>query len=186
MRLVSVIPDRFTFLLFCVQRDIQQYFSNILRLFHLCLPPLGSGDKLFYPVRLSAHHKCFHSCERNSSYNFNRIVLKLCGCFVQGLLMCMRLSYNIMFRYFRRSLNLVVFDELIPKYIDTGYLVHTTPPLIVKLCRRFVTLVCLFCCCTSQVNSYAHGGLVSSPNHTFSWASLNKRLTSTSCIYFRL
>ena len=33
---------------------------------------------------------------------------------------------------------------------------------------------CLFCCFTSQVNSYGHGGTVSSPNHTFSWASLNK------------
>ena len=38
----------------------------------------------------------------------------------------------------------------------------------------------------SQVNSYGHGGTVSSPNHTFSWASLNKQLTSTSCTYFRL
>ena len=27
--------------------------------------------------------------------------------------------------------------------------------------------VCLFCCFTSQVNSYGHGGTVSSPNHTF-------------------
>ena len=38
-------------------------------------------------------------------------------------------------------------------------------------------LVC-FCCFTSQVNSYGHCGTVSSPNHTFSWAGLNKRLTS--------
>ena len=45
-------------------------------------------------------------------------------------------------------------------------------------------LVCLFCCFTPQVNSYGHGGTVSSPNHTFSWASLNKQLTSTSCTYF--
>ena len=29
------------------------------------------------------------------------------------------------------------------------------------------------------VNSYGHVGVVSSPNHTFSWASLTKRLTST-------
>ena len=35
--------------------------------------------------------------------------------------------------------------------------------------------VCLFCCLTSQVNSYGHCGTVSSPNHTFSWASLNKQ-----------
>ena len=47
--------------------------------------------------------------------------------------------------------------------------------------------VCLFVCCfTSQVNSYGHCGTVSSPNHTFSWAGLNKRLTSNSCTYFRL
>ena len=45
---------------------------------------------------------------------------------------------------------------------------------------------CLFCCFTSQVNSYGHCGLVSSPNHTFSWAGLNKRLTSNSCTYFLL
>ena len=45
---------------------------------------------------------------------------------------------------------------------------------------------CWFCCFTSQVNSYGHCGTVSSPNHTFSWAGLNKRLTSNSCTYFRL
>ena len=39
-------------------------------------------------------------------------------------------------------------------------------------------LVGWFCCFTSQVNSYGHCGTVSSPNHTFSWAGLNKRLTS--------
>ena len=44
----------------------------------------------------------------------------------------------------------------------------------------------LFSCFTSQVNSYGHCGTVSSPNHTFSWASLNKQFTSTSCTYFRL
>ena len=27
--------------------------------------------------------------------------------------------------------------------------------------------VCSFCCLTSQVNSYGHGGTVSSPSHTF-------------------
>ena len=37
---------------------------------------------------------------------------------------------------------------------------------------------CWFCCFTSQVNSYGHCGTVSSPNHTFSWAGSNKRLTS--------
>ena len=41
------------------------------------------------------------------------------------------------------------------------------------------TCFCLFCCFTSQVNSNVHGGTVSSPNHTFSWSSLNKQLTSS-------
>ena len=48
-----------------------------------------------------------------------------------------------------------------------------------------VLFVCFYCF-TSQVNSYGHCGTVSSPNHTFSWAGLNKRLTSNSCTYFRL
>ena len=55
--------------------------------------------------------------------------------------------------------------------------------------QQFLTysnVFCLFYCFTSQVNSYGHCGTVSSPNHTFSWASLNKQLTSTSCTYFRL
>ena len=36
------------------------------------------------------------------------------------------------------------------------------------------------------VNCYGHGGTVSSPNHTFYWASLNKRLNSNLCTYFHL
>ena len=42
-----------------------------------------------------------------------------------------------------------------------------------------------FCCFTSHVNSYGHCRTVSSPDHTFSWAGLNKRLTSNLCTYFR-
>ena len=57
---------------------------------------------------------------------------------------------------------------------------NLTTLLIVWLC------LCLFCCFTFQVNSYGHGGTVSSPNHTFSRASLNKQLTSTACTYFHL
>ena len=55
-----------------------------------------------------------------------------------------------------------------------------------SMCNRISCLVGLFCCFTSQVNSYGHCGTVSSPNHTFSWAGLNKRLTSNWCTYFRL
>ena len=53
-------------------------------------------------------------------------------------------------------------------------------------CSRHYCFGCLFCCFTSQVNSYGHGGTVSSTNHTFSSASLNKQLTSTSCTHFHL
>ena len=35
-----------------------------------------------------------------------------------------------------------------------------------------------------SVNSYGHVEMVSSSNHTFSWTSLTKWLTSTSCTYF--
>ena len=55
-----------------------------------------------------------------------------------------------------------------------------------KCIAQDTTFVCLFCCFTSQVNIYGHGGTVSSPNHTFSWASLKKQLKSTLCTYFCL
>ena len=37
-----------------------------------------------------------------------------------------------------------------------------------------IAFVCLCCCFTSQVNSYGHGGTVSSTNHTFSLASFKQ------------
>ena len=63
---------------------------------------------------------------------------------------------------------------LISSYTWNSKMPHTSPH---KACT--ITIIfCLFCCFTSQVNSYGHGGTVSSPNHNLSWASLNKRLTS--------
>ena len=56
---------------------------------------------------------------------------------------------------------------------------------IILLCLCHGLFVC-FCCFTSHVNSYGHCGMVSSLNHTFSWAGLSKRLTSNLCTYFRL
>ena len=37
-----------------------------------------------------------------------------------------------------------------------------------------IVLFCLFCCFTSQVNSYGHGGTVSSPNHIFFLSKLEQ------------
>ena len=50
-------------------------------------------------------------CERNSSYNFIPILLKLYMCFCQGLKKCMTFGYNpqINFCHFFHSLNLVIF-----------------------------------------------------------------------------
>ena len=55
----------------------------------------------------------------------------------------------------------------------------TLNPLILENPRQVLwQTVCLFVLLLFvPVNSYGHGGTVSSPNHTFSWASLNKRLT---------
>ena len=39
----------------------------------------------------------------------------------------------------------------------------------IKTLKKYIIIilfVCLFCCFTSQVNSYCHGGMVSSPYHT--------------------
>ena len=68
-------------------------------------------------------------CERNSSYNFIPILLKLCTCFLHGLKMCTWFGYNscINFCHFFHFVNLVIFR---PQCIDSGYLVSATPHTI--------------------------------------------------------
>ena len=70
-------------------------------------------------------------------------------------------------------------QPMAPRDSDTGQISEARP-------NHGTKIFCLFCCLTSQVNSYCQGGAVSSPNHNFFMASLNKQLTSTSCTYFRL
>ena len=50
-------------------------------------------------------------CERNSTYNFIPIFLKLCTCFLHGLKMCIWFGYNlcIYFCYFFHFANFVIF-----------------------------------------------------------------------------
>ena len=70
------------------------------------------------------------SCERNSSYNFIPIFLKLCTCFRHGLEMCMWFGYNrwINFCHFFHFLNFVIFwPQILWKCIDSGYHVSATP-----------------------------------------------------------
>ena len=42
------------------------------------------------------------------------------------------------------------------------------------MCCTCIYFVCLFCCFTSQVNSYGHGETVRSPNHTFFLSKLEQ------------
>ena len=72
-------------------------------------------------------------CERNSSYNFIPIFLKLCTCFRHGLKMCMWFGYNpcIYFCYFFHFANFVIFwPQILWKCCDSGYLVSATPHAI--------------------------------------------------------
>ena len=69
-------------------------------------------------------------CERNSSYNFIPIFLKLCTCFCHSLEMCMWFGYNpcINFCPFFHFVNLVIFwSQILWKCIDSGYHVSATP-----------------------------------------------------------
>ena len=74
-------------------------------------------------------HLPWVSCERNSSYSFLLIFLKLCRCFLHGVRMCMWFGYNcwIIFYHFFHFVNLVIFR---PQCIDSGYLVSATPHTI--------------------------------------------------------
>ena len=63
-------------------------------------------------------------CERNSSYNFIPIFLKLCTCFCHGLEMCMGFGYNpwINFCHFFHFVNFVIFwPQILWKCIDSRY-----------------------------------------------------------------
>ena len=64
-------------------------------------------------------------CERNSSYNFIPIFLKLCKCFLHGLRMCMWFGYNpcVKFCYFFHFANFVIFwPQILWKCCDSEYL----------------------------------------------------------------
>ena len=66
-------------------------------------------------------HLTWVSCERNFSFSFAPIVLKLCTCFLHCMRICMWIGHNcwISFCHFFDIVNLVIFH---PDYIDRGYL----------------------------------------------------------------
>ena len=85
-------------------------------------------------------------CERNSSYNFIPVFMKLCTCFCHGMEMCMWFGYNpwINFCHFFHFVNFVIFwPQILWKYIDSGYLVNATPYTISRLSLcNFAHLFC--------------------------------------------
>ena len=94
---------------------------------------------IFWPVSMKVLWQ-WVPCERNSSYNFIRIFLKLCTCFPHGLEMCMWFGYNpwIYFCHFFHYVNFVIFwPQVLWKCIDSGYLVSATPYTIscLSLCN---------------------------------------------------
>ena len=83
---------------------------------------------------------------------------------------------------------LLTFTTMLSAVVFWKSLYQTVPTQIslLPMEQSVIWMLVCFCCFTSQVNSYGHCGTVSSPNHTFSWAGLNKQLTSNLCTYFRL
>ena len=72
-------------------------------------------------------------CERNSSYNFIPIFLKLCTCFLHGQKMCMWFGYNPCFNFchFFHFANFVIsWPQIQCKCIDSWYLGSATPHTI--------------------------------------------------------
>ena len=51
--------------------------------------------------------------------------------------------------------------------LDNCKHIITSLSLLVGTTVKHDALICLYCCFTSTVNSYGHGGTVISPNHTF-------------------
>ena len=60
--------------------------------------------------------------ERNSSYNFIPIFLKLCTCFLHGLNPCINFCHFFHFAKF-----VISWPQILWKCIDSGYLVSATP-----------------------------------------------------------
>ena len=82
------------------------------------------------------------SCERNSSYSFVPIFLKLCTCFRHGMRMCMWFGYNceIIFGHFFHFVNLVIFFTSMYRQWVTCECncSYNFIPIFLKLCTCFL------------------------------------------------
>ena len=96
---VSCIPESGCCCLFVPLFHCQTCFS---------MGDLGVQVSVLLSIR---QHLPWVSCERNSSYSFVPIFLKLCMCFHHGMRICMWFGYNyeIIFCHFFHFVNLVIF-----------------------------------------------------------------------------
>ena len=75
----------------------------------------------------STYRQWWVPCERNSSYSFIPIFLKLCTCFLHSLKMCMWFGYNPCID-FCHIVNFVIFwPQILWKCIDSEHCVSATP-----------------------------------------------------------
>ena len=114
------------------------YFLSLFRLCEVC-HFWTSMDRQWVP------------CERNSSYNFIPIFLKLCTCFLHGLKICMWFGYNPCINFCHFFYFVIFWPQILWKCIDSGYLVSATSHTI--LYRSFWNLAHAF----SMVWRYARG-----------------------------
>ena len=107
------------------QTRVMQLCNSYNKMLYYCRTCFSMGDLgMQVSVRTSVRqHLPWVSCERNSSYSFVPIFLKLCRCFHHGMRMWCGL--DIIVRLF-----FITFSTLWtfrPQCIDSGYLVSATP-----------------------------------------------------------
>ena len=111
-------------------------------------PPNRVRRHIVFPIRpsvcLSIWLSVTKSHERNSSYSFSQIFLKLCRCFCQGLKLNMTVSCNpqIIFSHFFCSSDLVIFGLKAYRHWVScernSFYSLTSSKIFLKLCRCFV------------------------------------------------
>ena len=100
-----------------------------------CLTCFSMGDLgTQVSIRSSVRqHSPWVSCERNSSYSFIPIVLKLCMCFLHGMRMCM--WFAIIVRLFFVTFSTSVYRQLVPRERNSSY---NFIPIFLKLSTCFL------------------------------------------------
>ena len=157
------------FLIFLLCGIMLWLFFSLFLLCDLCL----FFFFFFFTWNAIKVYRLWVPCERNSSYSFPSVILKLCSCFRHGMKMCIWFGYNALFfltfsamfisrnyvvwptfflmdvfialkgSHFWFSLVAFFSHEKLSKYIDSGYLVGATPLTVFH--RLFWNFADVFC-----------------------------------------